>query len=231
VISPRNRKCLVALVLLLLCAIFLFVLFGKPPALPEVMILPPTVLAVKSGRVPDRWIPAKWVWLRQACRYVLGAPRRVGVQDVWGGDSNTVAAILAQNSLGKPDAEGDGLALWILPGRTLQPLDGPPYHAVSGSVVEDNQQKSGMTHARGYSMYSFARLDKESVDLWISFAYNSPSQTNSALAVRVQLPHDKALFFLDVRQPELASNRTECLITSDEFDAKGNKIQGSASGR
>jgi len=149
VISPLNRKWLLALFLLLLYATFLFVLLGKPPALPEVMILPSTTLAVKSGRVPDRWIPANWVWLRWACRFGLGVPRRVGVQDVCGYDSNTVASILAQNSLGKPDAEGGGLALWILPGRTLQPPDGAPYHAVSGSVVEDDQRKSGITLARG----------------------------------------------------------------------------------
>jgi hypothetical protein len=80
-------------------------------------------------------------------------------------------------------------------------------------------------------MYSFARLDKDRVDFWISFAYNSASQTNSALAVRVQLPPDKALFFLDARQPELASNRTEFVITADEYDSKGNKVQRNTRGR
>jgi hypothetical protein len=110
-------------------------------------------------------------------------------------------------------------------------LRSAPYHAVWGSVVEGDQQKSGMTLAAGYSMYSFARLDKDKVDLWISFASTSLSQTNSALAVRVQLPPDKALFFLDVRQPELASNRAEFVITADEYDSKGNKIQRNTSGR
>jgi hypothetical protein len=194
------------------------------------MILPPTPLAVKSGRVPDRWIPVKWLWLRRACRLLLKAPRQVHLDLEWSNASNTVASVLAQNSLGKPDAEGNGLALWILPGRTLQQPVGAPNYSVSGGIVSDDRQESGMQMG-DYTVDLFARLDKETVDLWSSFIYNTASQSNSALAVRVQLPFDKALLFLDVRQPDLASNRTEIVITADEYDAKGNKIQGKAAGR
>jgi len=56
----RNQKWLIGLILLLLVAALLVVILDRPPALPTVMILPPSPLAVKTGRVPDWWIPVKW---------------------------------------------------------------------------------------------------------------------------------------------------------------------------
>src|SRR5271154_3138066 len=120
-----NRKWLIALILALLGGIFLVVYFDSSPALPAVTILPPTPLVVSSGRVPDRWIPAKWTWLKRACRFVLGPPRQVGFSIQFIEASETVAAIVAQNSLGQPQAESNGLAVWILPGQTLQQPKGP----------------------------------------------------------------------------------------------------------
>jgi hypothetical protein len=224
VVFPRNWRWLIALTLGLLGGIILMVLFATPPAVPEVMILPPSQLPKYSGRVPDRWIPLKWDWLRRTCRFLLGAPRRVGLEAARTYDSNTVASVLASNGLGKPVAEGNGMALWILPGRTLQHPDGPPTHSLSGGVTADNRLRSKLTIG-GYSVNFFERLDKEMADLWISVAYDSASATNFALAVRVQLPLDKALLLLDVRHPEAKFNRTEILITADDYDAKGNKIR------
>ena len=70
----------------------------------------------------------------------------------------------------------------------------------------------------------FARLEKETVDLSTRIMVCSSGQTNFVAAVRAQLPYGKALFLLDERQPEAATNRFEFLITADEYDAKGNKI-------
>ena len=130
---PRNWRWLIALTLVLLGGTLIFEFFGAPPAIQEVMFLSPSQLPLHGGRVPDRWIPLEWDWLRRTCRFVLGAPRRVGFEMQRTEESNTVASILAQNSLGKPEAEGNGLALWILPSRTLQHPNGPPDHSLSGS--------------------------------------------------------------------------------------------------
>jgi hypothetical protein len=43
--------------------------------------------------------------------------------------------------------------------------------------------------------------------------------------VRAQLPYGKRLFVLDVRQPELATNRFGFLVTAEEYDAKGKKVK------
>jgi hypothetical protein len=69
---PPNQKRLVALTLVLLGAVFLVVFFDKPQALPEVMMLAPGAFTMKDGRIPDRWIPAKWAWLQRACQRVFG---------------------------------------------------------------------------------------------------------------------------------------------------------------
>src|SRR5580658_5870044 len=118
------KKWIVALVLVLLVGILLFVCLDRPSALPPVTILPSTPLAVKSGRWPDRWIPANWGWLHRACQFVFGHPRQVGINAQIIEDSETVASIVAQNSLGPPQAQSNGLAVWILPDSTLKPPRG-----------------------------------------------------------------------------------------------------------
>jgi hypothetical protein len=218
-----NRKWVIVLILALLAGIILLVCLDRPPALPAVTILPATPLVVKSGRVPDRWIPAKWTWLQKACRFVLGAPRQAGFDIHFIQDSETVAAILAENSLGPPQTESNGLAVWILPGETMQQPKGASFIISAPRILTTDRTKAMVMSGR-YSTELFPQLKKGTVDLTTRLIVSSGAQTNFVGAVRAQLPYGHALFLLDVRQPESASNRQEFLITADEYDAKGNKV-------
>src|SRR5580700_10250467 len=103
-----KRKRLIVLALALLGGTLLCFLIDKPPVLPAVTILPPGPLVVKSGRVPDRWIPAKWGWLHRVCQFFLGAPKQIGFNVQCIETSGTVASIVALNSLGQPQAQSNG---------------------------------------------------------------------------------------------------------------------------
>jgi hypothetical protein len=220
---PRNQKWPIILIAVLLGGAILFLVFDKPPTLPAVIILPASPLLVKSGRVPDRWIPANWTWLRRACRFVLGAPRQVGIDIQCIEASKDVASVVAQNSLGPPQGQSNGVAVWILPGGTLrQPGDSATIMPRARAITIDKGE-ARMT-VGNFSADLFPKLEKGTVDLSTRFIVSSSGQTNFVAAVRAQLPYGKALFVLDVRQPESATNRYEFLITADEYDAKGNKI-------
>jgi hypothetical protein len=82
-----------------------------------------------------------------------------------------------------------------------------------------------MVMAGDYRAELFSRLEKETVDLSTRLIVTSAGQTNFLAAVRAQLLYGNALFLLDMRQPESAGNRIGILITADEYDAKGNKVQ------
>jgi hypothetical protein len=220
---PRNQKWPIVLILALLSGILLFVVFDRPPALPPVIILPPTPLAVKSGRLPERWIPTKWIWLFRACQFVLGPPRQVGFNIECIEASETVASIVAQNSLASPQAQSNGVAFWMLPDGTLrQPRSVATI--MSRIRVSTSDQGEASVVSGDYRADLFARLEKETVDLSTRLIVSSAGQTNFVAAVRAQLPYGNALLVLDVRQAESATNRFEFLITADEYDAKGNKI-------
>ena len=203
------------------------------------MILPPAPLAVTSGRLPDRWIPAKWHRLQQACRLVLGPPRQVGLDIQFDEVSETVASIVARNSLGPPQAQSNGVAGWILSQRTLQSLEG----AAKTNLVRSrtlilptaDQTEVRLRNRRrnpiDYSGDLFSRLEKEKVDLSTHLIATSPAQSNFVAAVRAQIPYGKLLLVLDVRQPESATNRFEFLIAAYEVDAKGNIIHGNTGGK
>jgi hypothetical protein len=224
----RNQKWLIVLILVLLGGIFLFVIFDRPAALPAVVILPPTPLEVKSGRVPERWIPAKWIWLRRACRFVLGPPRQVGFNVQFIETSETMASIVAQNSLGPPQARSNGVAVWMIPDGTPRQPGGAATIMPRARAIAIDCGKARLTvGGPGADLYSadlFGALEKETVDLSTRVMVSSSGQTNFVAAVRAQLLYGKALFLLDVRPPESATNRFEFLITADEYDAKGNKI-------
>jgi hypothetical protein len=228
-----NRNWLIALILVLLAGILLVVFLDRLPALPAVTILPSTPLVVKSGRVPDRWIPAQWTWLARACRFVLGAPRQVGYAIQFIEASETVDSIVAQNSLGQPQAESHGLAVWILPGETLQKPKGLATTMSAPRILTTDRMEARVmvgSTTDSYSADLFARLEKKTVDLSTGLIVTSAGQTNFVAAVRAQLPYGQALFLLDVRQPASASNRLEFLITAEEYDAKGNKVHGKGRG-
>jgi hypothetical protein len=228
---PMNRKWLIALVLMLMAGIVFVVWLDRPPALPAVVILPSTPLVVKSGRVPDRWIPAQWTLLRRACQFVLGHPRQVGFDIQFIEASETVASIVAQNTLGQPLAQTNGWAVWILPGRTLQRSNAASTSRSAPRIITtDGMQASVMSGGTTdrYQADMFARLEKGTVALSSRLIVVSAAQTNFIAAVRAQLPCNKALFLLDVRQPESASNRLEFLITADEYDARGNIVHATA---
>jgi hypothetical protein len=223
----RIQKWPIVLILVLLFGMVLFVFLDNPPALPAVMILPPTPLAVKTGRVPDRWIPAKWTLLQRACLFVLGAPQQVGFDVQFIEASETVDSIVAQNSLGQPQAQTNGLAVWILPGETLTPPRGASTVRSDPRIITVDGMQAVVMSTSATDMYRvdfFPRLEKGTVDLSTRLIVASAAQTNFVAAVRAQLPYGKALFLLDVRQPASASNRLEFLITADEYDAKGNRV-------
>jgi hypothetical protein len=215
-----------ALSLVLLGGIYFLAHFDRPPA---VTILPPTPLNVKSGRAPDRWIPVKWVWLRRACGFVFGLPRQVGFDIQFVKATEPVALIVAQNSLGPPQAQSNGLAGWILPVGTQHSLKGTESIVWwPGALTTDRTEAS--LHSRGvipidYGAHLFPRLEKDRVDLSTYFSAISPVQPCFFAAVRAQLPYGKRLFVLDVRQPELATNRFGFLVTAEEYDAKGKKVK------
>jgi len=218
----------------LVAGMVIFVLLDSTPALPAARILPATPLVVKTGRVPDRWIPAKWTWLRRACQFVLGDPRQVGFDIQFIEASETVASIIAENSLGHPLAESDGLAVWILPGETLRPSKGASTIRSAPRITTADGMQASVIVSSGADFDTadlFARLAKGTVDLSTRLIVVSAGQTNFVGAARAYLPYNKALFLLDMRQPESASNRMEFLITADEYDATGNKVHGKVGGK
>ncbi len=193
------------------------------------IILPTTPLAVKSGRLPDRWIPSHWGWLYRACQFVLGAPRQVTFNVQCIGTSETVASVIAQNSLGPPQARSNGLAVWLVPESTLKPPKGFSSSAWGVNTVDRMKAGNSFGVANGpvvsYSSEFFPQLEKDNVDFSGRLAVTWPGLTNFVAAVHAQLPYNKTLFCLEVGQPESPGIRTVFLITADEFDAKGNKLQ------
>jgi hypothetical protein len=137
-------------------------------------------------------------------------------------DSGTAASVIAKNSLGPPQAEGNGVAAWILPDK---PLKAPKSDADGMGGFAQQHKHVRMRIHNGHSADLFIRpRSKGGADLSARVMVDSSMQTNFIAAVRAQLPYDKALFLLDVRQPESAGNRAEVLITTDEFVAKGSTM-------
>jgi hypothetical protein len=226
----RAQKWLGVLILVLLGGIVVLVIIDSSPTLPAVMILPPGPLVVKSGRVPDRWVPPKWIWLRKACLFVLGQARQVGFELECIEAHATVAAILAQNSLGPPQAESNGVAVWMLADRKLRaPKD--PATTITLARVSTSDQGQATVGFGDYQADLCARLERNTLDLSTRLIAASAKTTNFVAAARVQIPYGQTLFVLDVRQAELETNRFAFLITADEYDNKGNKIHGSKSGK
>jgi hypothetical protein len=221
-----NRKWLIALVVASLAATLFVVYFDRPPALPPVMILPPGPLAAKSGRVPDRWIPPNWTWLQKACRFFRASPREISFNVKYGESSETVNSIVAQNSLGRPQVETNGFAVWILPDRPVKRT--LTYSTIQvGRLINAyrGQESTAIASATGQCRVDLIACPEENtVDLSTRVVLVSESQTNLVAAVRAPLPWDHALFILDVRQPESATNRHAFWIECDEVDARGNRI-------
>ena len=192
------------------------------------MILPSSPLAVKTGRAPDRWIPAKWTWLRWACQRVFGPPRLAYLEVQFIEASETVASVVAANSLGQPQAQSNGVAVWILPGKQRQSSE-----ATMRMVMADRMEAQAGVMGTNvcYRAALYTHVEKEMVDLSTRLIVTSASQTIFVAAARAQLPYGKAMFLLNARQPESASNRLEILITADECDAKGYPIHRKAAGR
>ena len=95
---------------------------------------------------------------------------------------------------------------------------GESFSLVNGLVVE-------------FASEFFPKLEKDDVDFSGRVAVTWPGLTNFVAAVHAQLPYNKTLFCLDVGPSNSSGIRTTFLITADEFDAKGNKIQTSSAGR
>jgi hypothetical protein len=230
-----KRKRLIGLVLALLGGTLLLIfIVDKPPALPAVMILPSGPLALKSGRVPDRWIPAIWVLLHRACEFFLGPPRQVGIAVQRIETSETVASVVARLSLGQPQAQSNGVSVWILPESTLVAPKGAATITSMARITVAEQQNAGVRmidKAASYSADFFSRLERETIDLSSRLIVTANGQTNFLAGLRAQLPYGHALLVLDVRHPESPTNRMEFVITADEYDAKGNKVRGKTGGK
>jgi hypothetical protein len=223
-----KRKRLIALALVLLVGTLLFVIFDKPPALPAVMFLPPGPLAVKNDLNPYRLIPVKWTWLQRTCLFFLGRTRVITFSFQFLESSESVASILAQNSLGQAQAESNGLAVWIVPEDILERPKGVATRGRALRVIsEEGMQARAMIkeNVMAYSADVFSRLGKETVDLSTRLIVTSAAQTNFVAAMRAQIPQGHALFVLDVRHPESPTNRMAFVITADETDPAGNIIQ------
>jgi hypothetical protein len=228
--EARNQKCLVALILVLLGGTLIFVIFSRVPELPEVIILPPTPLAVKGGRAPDRWIPRNWTWLRRSCFLVLGQPKQVSFEIECSAVSEKVSSIIAENSLGPPLAESNGVAVWIVPaGRSW--VWGAPSTIMPRAHVVTSDQGQATVGVGDYKADLFGHLQKLTVDLSTRLIIGSAIQTNFVATARAQLPYGKALFVLDARHPDSATYRFEIFVTADEIDAGGNKVRGKAPGK
>lgn len=76
-----------------------------------------------------------------------------------------------------------------------------------------------------YIAQVFSKLNETTIDLSARFIALSASQTNFITAVRAQIPYGKALFVLDSRQPNAATNRIAFWVEPNEIDAKGNRVQ------
>jgi hypothetical protein len=229
--APRNRKRLVVLILVLLGGTLNFVILDRTPELPAVMILPPAPLAVKSGRVPDRWIPRNWDWLRRVCLFVFGQPRQVVFEIQFMEVSETVASVVAENSLGPPQAKRNGVAVWMLSAGTLQPPSAPRPSSPPRARISTSDRGQARLRVGDYSADLYARLQEKTLDLSTCLIVASPTQSNFVATARAQLPYGQALFVLDVRQPELATNRFAFLVTAHEIDATGNMVHGKAPGK
>ena len=141
---------------------------------------------------------------------------------------------MARNSLGQPQAESNGVAVWMLrDGLPDWPKGGASI--LCGSRLETADRIEAMvtdgSDAALFSSDFFPLLGKDIVDLSIRRIVKLTGQTNFVQAVRAQLPYGHALFVLDVRQPESVTNRMGFLITADEYDAKGNKLHEKAVGK
>jgi hypothetical protein len=224
----RNRKWLIASALVVSAGTLLFVHLYNPPALPEVMILPPTAFTMKDGRIPDRWIPAKWTWVQKACQRVLGTPRSFNYELSGCEHYETVGSFVALNSLGKPLAESNGVAVWVLPTRKIHRVIVFRDTTVGTPTSDGGYSKrfswNASIHARDRMNWRrqlgrnkeirtdfFPLLHKETNDLWIRLM----TRTNFVIAARVQLPYDCGLLLLDARQPELATDRAEIEIIAE----------------
>jgi hypothetical protein len=221
---PRNQKWLMGVILVLLGGVVVFVIFDSAPALPAVMILPPGPLVVKSGRAPDRWIPSKWIWLRKACLLVLGRPRQVEFNVERFESSETAASVIARNSLGPPQAQSNGVAVWLLADWAFRPPKGRLIKHMPRARMITSDLGQGRVGFGDASADLFGRLQKRTVDLSTRVIVASALETNFVAAARAQLPYGQALLVLDVRQPESATNRFEFLLMADEIDAKGNML-------
>ena len=225
-----NRKWLISLVLVLLGVILLVGILGRPPALPPIIFLPPTSLPVKSGRIPDRWIPAKWTWLQQACLFVLGAPKQVRFDLRFFDTVGSLTSIVATNFPGQRLSESNGVASCILPTSVRQRLERDSDVLAGPAIVTAEHSAAGVgigSASGSFVANVFADLVKETTDLSTQVTITSGTQTNFIAAVRAQLHDGEALFILDSRQPNAVTNRLGIWIEASEIDAKGNKVQHS----
>jgi hypothetical protein len=227
-----NRKWLISLVLVLLGVIVLVVILRRPPALPPIIFLPPTSLPMKSGRIPDRWIPAKWTWLQRACLFVLGPPKQVRFDIRFLNIGGSLTSIVTRDFPGQPLSESNGVATCILPATTRQKLELDSEVLAAPRIVtaEDREAGAGMGMASGsYVANVFAEFRKGTTDLSTRAFITLGTQTNFNAAVRAQLHDSEALFILDARQPNKVTNRVGIWIEASEIDATGNRVQRSKS--
>ena len=220
-ILSRDRRWLIVLTLVLLGAIFLS--FDHPPAPPPVTILPPTPLAVKSGRVPDRWIPRNWNWLRRVCWSVLGHERQVDLKVEFSQTAEPLAVL--EKALGQPQTESNGVAVWMVPESILRRPKDVATTVFAPEVTVNERRMARMTTSGSITNYQvdlFPLLEKETLDLSTRVLATSNGQTNFVAALRAHIPYGKVLLLLDIRHPEAASSRLEILIRADESDPAGN---------
>jgi len=217
----RKTWILIAVVVLVAGAAT-FLAFKQSPAPPTIVISQQGPLPPLPGRFPERYIPAKWTWLRRLSARVFGPMRQITFGIEYSEADESVASLRLENVLGPPLAETNGVAVWLFPKEGA--LHGIRH---SGSITSvsaprittaDRMQSAIMISSNTIIGMS-PRMKKDTVDLWTRLSLG-----NFHALVRAQVPYDAAFLIVDDRLPDAATNRAEVVIVASEINATGNKV-------
>jgi hypothetical protein len=226
--AEMRRRIFIALIAVLLIGILAAIFLESPPPPPPLVMLPSASWPVKTGRIPDRWIPPKWTWLQKLCSRIRGKSRQVTLDVELIEVSEPVKSVVDKNKLGQPQLESDGVAAWIVSAEKPMQFDGSATISKPRVTMADRMQAAmfvgSTTNSSKVEVY--VRLKRDSSDLWTRVTFSDGTQTNFLAAVRAQVPWNDALFVIDDREPAAATNRRAFWISPFEVDAAGNRLHG-----
>ena len=240
--EPNNRRrgILVFLVAFVLCLMVAITTARRAPRQP-IMVLPASY-QIRQGvsLSPDRWIPPTWRWYWRV-RYRLSRRprdfRNIQFRPSVFQDVGTPAAVAAKYSLGPPQADSDGLWVWLLPESGLGQLEGSR-NLVRGPRAQTANHRPtftgiGSPAPTSFMVYALPAISGNAVDLTSRFVVGAglPDAqvpqfpvTNFTAALRAQIPWGSAVVLLDATNPLSVTNRYGFLVVLGEVDDKGNKV-------